>query len=96
MDNRIVLEFGDAGVGESGARSVDRTQQFDCEFDVWLRASHLHVNEGFRSKPLATTTCAHRSNRPPVKPLTVGELAGLAGMPAPLVDSVGLATKGHK
>jgi len=79
--------------GPNQAKAFTRCGMGPCQG----RMCGLTVSESFaRERGVPVEAVGHYHLRPPVKPLTVGELAGLAGMPAPLIDSGGLPTKGHK
>ncbi|HED12792.1 MAG TPA: FAD-dependent oxidoreductase [Gammaproteobacteria bacterium] len=88
---RKVIRLGCPGPNQ--AKAFIRCGMGPCQG----RMCGLTVSESFaRERGIPVETVGHYHLRPPVKPLTVGELAGLAGMPTPIVDSGGLPTKGHK
>jgi len=85
---RKVIRLGCPGPNQ--AKAFTRCGMGPCQG----RMCGLAVSETFaRERGISVKTIGHYHLRPPIKPLTVGELAGLAGVSAPIIDTGGLPTK---
>jgi len=88
---REVIELGCPGPNQ--AKAFTRCGMGPCQG----RMCGITVSETFaRERDVPVESIGHYRLRPPVKPLTVGELAGLGGVANPPGESGGLPTKAHK